>query len=442
MSILFKFGFFHTQRFQSVFTMILFGLTTSSIITSTTIDVFHLPNHFNSMILEVLSCTMLGLLFWYPLPDRKKGQRDPLNIYQTLFNSFQFSKRSKFSKVLFLLTLVPWECLGVYSGLEFFYHFSFLKVLIMGRFLFATLNHPMSPWSIKGPVITSMVVLAIHGISFGWLIIEGYQDEWVTAYNKAFYWSMTTLTTIGYGDITPTSNISRVYTTFIMVIGVGVYGIIFGNISRMLLNADRHKEAKKEKINDISAFLKHYEIPNRLKKEVFSYYHSMFSRHLSDKDNTIIGELPSVLQDELKLYMKVRLIKELSIFQDTKLNCLRLIATLLETRSYSPGQTIIKKGDVGEEMFIIAHGEVDVIVEGNIVASILEGQFFGEIALVQNVTRTADVHSKSYCELYTLKKDDFHEIIQKFPELEKRFQKQYQKRSSDQKKSASLKKVS
>ncbi len=442
MSFLARFGFFHSQRFQFVFTLTLFGITTASVITSTTISVFKIPNHSFSLPLEFFSCLLLGMLFWYPLPDRKKGQRDPLNLFQTFFAGFLFKKRSPFSKVLFISTLIPWESLAYFTDLNFFNHLSFLKIIILVRFLFQTLNHPMSTWSIKAPVIASMVILAIHGISYGWLTIEGYQDEWITAYNKAFYWSMTTLTTIGYGDITPTTNLSRVYTTFIMVIGVGVYGIIFGNISRILLNADRHKEAKKEKINDITAFLKHYEIPNRLKKEVFSYYHSMFSRHLSDKDNIIIGELPTVLQDELKLYMKVKLIKELSIFNDVRLDCLRLIANLLETQSYSPGQTIIKKGDPGEEMFIIAHGEVDVIVEGNVVATIMEGQFFGEIALVQNVTRTADVHSKSYCELYTLRKDDYLNIIEKFPELEQKFQKQYQKRSSDKKNASNIKKAS
>ncbi|MCB9092803.1 MAG: cyclic nucleotide-binding domain-containing protein [Halobacteriovoraceae bacterium] len=332
------------------------------------------------------------------------------------------------------MSLIPWEAI-YFIGDSFFPFWIRLLVLVRVVKIFSSFkrvySNPLSPFILKASMVLSIVMIALHTIASSWIMVEGYSEDWYTAYNKAFYWTITTLTTIGYGDITPTTNFSRLFTTAIMIIGVGTYGVIFGNISRLILQADRHKEAKREKFNDLSLFLQHYDIPQSIRREVYNYYQNLMQTRLSDKDNRIISELPVVLQEDLKLYMKIKLIRGLHIFQDSKIGCLKMISKSLNSKSFSPGQAIINKGEKGQEMFIVAHGEVEVLVEGNVVATTQEGQFFGEIALIQNVTRTADVRAKSYCELYTLEKEDFYTIVAKYPELKEKFQKQYQKRSED-----------
>jgi voltage-gated potassium channel len=375
---------------------------------------------------DLLSSLSLLILSFKKFDLQNKPEH--FSLFGVLAKSFQWpNKPDQFGLKFFsILSFVPWTWLILIYPENTISLLSTLRVLFLGRLLLNFFRSTTNHKGLKFLTTGCITLLAVHTLTCGWLIIEGFSDDNLTAYNKAFYWSMTTLTTIGYGDITPSNNISRMFTVVVMVIGVGVYGIIFGNISRVLLNADRHREAKKEKIDDISAFLRHYEIPKKLKREVCSYYDNIFSRHLSDKDNRIIGELPSALQEELKIYMKVKLIKELCVFEKLKISCLRKIAEALETKSYSPGQIIISEGEIGEEMFIIAHGEVQVESGGRVLANMLEGQFFGEIALVEDVTRRADVVSKSYCELYTLEKSNFINIVNEFPELELRFKKDYQ----------------
>lgn len=81
-------------------------------------------------------------------------------------------------------------------------------------------------------------------------------------------------------------------------------------------------------------------------------------------------------------------------------------------------------------MFIIAHGEVDIIIgDAKRVASLKSGQLFAEAALLQETTRNADVRASSYCDLYKLNKTDFLTIIQKYPELLRNMQSKLDLRS-------------
>jgi voltage-gated potassium channel len=365
------------------------------------------------------------------------------NSFYALFrNNFQQQQKTTYAPFHIIvdgLSLVPWQLISLflpqaYWGLR---AFDAIKVLKIPYFIKNNNGNPLAPASVKSVITIFTIFTCIHGIAYGWMLIGGVEvKDWITSYNKSIYWAITTLTTIGYGDITPTTNIGRVYTMVIMIIGVGTYGFIIGNVSRFILNADKNKEAKREKLNDISLFMTHYGIPQTLQRQVFLYYNNLFEKRLSDKDAQLISELPQALQNDINLYMKIKLIRNLHVFSDSSIACLKLISRALELKSYSPGEYIIHKGDEGHEMFIINHGEVEVIVDDNTVATFTDGQFFGEIALLQNVTRTADVKSKTYTELYTLNKEDFVEVTEKFPKLKKKFESQYLKRESDQKKAS------
>lgn len=275
------------------------------------------------------------------------------------------------------------------------------------------------PKFIRMQIIIVTALIAIHWISCGWILLQPIPTEdFVTHYNKAFYWAVTTLTTIGYGDITPKSNFARLYTMVIMLLGVGVYGLIIGNISRVFADSARHKEKTREKITDLSLFMKHYHIPDRLQGSVFGYYQHMLSKRLSDNDNQIISELPQALKDELQIYMNMKLIRSLAVFKNVTQTCLKKVAGALEMRSFAPGQSVIRIGEMGDEMYIISHGKLEVISsEGKIIATIGEGQFFGEIALLEERSRNADVRAVTYCDLYKLSKKDFIEIIKSHEDL-------------------------
>ena len=266
--------------------------------------------------------------------------------------------------------------------------------------------------------VSSMIV--VHWFSCFWIMFHPIAPNMdrTTYYIECFYWTVTTLTTVGYGDITPKTNAARIYTMFVMFIGVGVYGFVIGNISRIFAESARYKEQGREKYSELNAFMKYYHIPSKLQSAVFNYYGHLYNKRLSDNDTQIIAELPHALKQELQVFMNMKLIRNLPIFQFCSIACLREVSSCLEQKFYSPGDTIISIGELGDEMFVIGHGMVDVITEeGKTVAQLHEGQFFGEAALIQETTRNANIRANTYTDLYRLSKGDFVNIIRHYPEL-------------------------
>ncbi|MBT3585383.1 MAG: cyclic nucleotide-binding domain-containing protein [Halobacteriovoraceae bacterium] len=295
-------------------------------------------------------------------------------------------------------------------------------------------NMTVVPRWVKFQMILILSLIGIHWIACGWIILNPPGADIIirSYYIKTLYWVVTTLTTVGYGDITPSDDVGRLFTMVIMIMGVGLYGLIIGNISRIFMESDRHKELSREKMQDLHLFMGHYNIPERLQSACFNYYNYVFQKRLSDNDTKIIGDLPHALQNELQTYMNMKLIQTVPVFKYCSHACLKAIAASLEQMYFSPGQNIINIGEDGQEMFIIGHGVVEVILkDGNIVASLHEGQFFGEAALLKQTTRNANVRAQTYCDLYKLKKEDFLHIIEKYPELLESMQKVTKKRSSD-----------
>jgi glucose-6-phosphate 1-dehydrogenase len=83
----------------------------------------------------------------------------------------------------------------------------------------------------------------------------------------------------------------------------------------------------------------------------------------------------------------------------------------------SAGETIITRGEVGSEMYIICRGEVEVQAEGGQTFTLKEGDVFGEIALLLSQARTATVKAKKLCDLFVLDRADFCRILREHPQF-------------------------
>ncbi|KAI0009950.1 camp-dependent protein kinase regulatory subunit [Xylariaceae sp. FL0662B] len=87
------------------------------------------------------------------------------------------------------------------------------------------------------------------------------------------------------------------------------------------------------------------------------------------------------------------------------------IADALETKKFPAGHTIIKQGDIGTSFFLLESGEADAYKDGEPVKHYKKGDFFGELALLNDAPRAADVISTTEVKVATLGKSAFARLL-------------------------------
>jgi CPA1 family monovalent cation:H+ antiporter len=140
----------------------------------------------------------------------------------------------------------------------------------------------------------------------------------------------------------------------------------------------------------------------RLLKLRVGDFHQLLAAHpdLRDSINRVAGER----LDPKALVAKLPLFARLSSDQIAN------IAKRLKPELVAPGEQVVSKGETGDAMYFIATGLIEVIVEPAPVR-LCSGDFFGEVALLTQAPRNADVRAITYSQLLKLQVRDFHQLL-------------------------------
>jgi voltage-gated potassium channel len=310
-----------------------------------------------------------------------------------------------------------------------------LKLIHSGTTLYRIGGTRVNPAILRLVLLVFWILLVAHMVSCGWILISGNPDslESVPLYIRAFYWTITTLTTIGYGDITPTGPEQTVFVIFIELLGAAMYGMIIGNIANLIANIDVAKTQYREKLDKINAFLNYRNIPHDLQRKINNYYNYLWESRRGYEEAAVIEDLPVALKSTVALQINREIIEKVPLFQTAGEDLIREIVLNLTPVVFTPGDTIVTAGEVGYQMYFISQGSVDVLSadEQTVYATLTAGQFFGEIALLLSMPRTATIRAREYCDLYRLDKDNFDQVIQRYPDFAERINELAEKRQAE-----------
>jgi MFS family permease len=104
---------------------------------------------------------------------------------------------------------------------------------------------------------------------------------------------------------------------------------------------------------------------------------------------------------------ELRILGAIPIFSPLPGASLEQVAQRLVPLRHDPGTVIVRKGEAGDRFYVIAEGDVEVSEDGRVISELGPGSYFGEIALMRDVPRTATVTAKTPVVLYALDRDDF-----------------------------------
>jgi voltage-gated potassium channel len=275
-------------------------------------------------------------------------------------------------------------------------------------------------YNVLGLVIFSYwLCLSVHWIACGWTALHSYTGEGETVYLDALYWTLSTLTTVGYGDVTPVNNAQKFYAMGVMIVGIGVYGFIVANLANLFANIDPARRGYSRSMERLSSFMYYRNIPQPLQQRIREYYEYVWEKRLDYDESAILSTLPPGLAVEVSMYLKRDIIERVPLFGGASDAFIREIALQLQPLVVTPGDIIVRRGDRGTNMYFISRGTVEILGsdDQSVIATLGDGDFFGEISLFLNQPRTASARAVDYCDLYQLDREVFDRVLAHFPEI-------------------------
>lgn len=160
-------------------------------------------------------------------------------------------------------------------------------------------------------------------------------------------------------------------------------------------------------------------LPADLRRRIFSYHEYLELYQNDSMISALMRSLNAPLQLELRLCIYFSLIVRAQFFHDSTCAAIMRIVMVLEDQYYSPGDYLIRLGEVGHEMFFVIHGQAEALVGDptlNVVVRYQDGSYFGEVALLTRCPRKAWVRAVTFLVVAVLDKERFDGIAIDHPD--------------------------
>ena len=216
-------------------------------------------------------------------------------------------------------------------------------------------------------VISILLVVS----TFIYFLESSVQPDVFGSIPSTMWWGIATLTTVGYGDVVPMTDLGKLLASFTMLVGIGMFAL-----PAAILASAYYEEIQKKN------FLVSFEA---------------------------IASVP--------------------LFQELPIGAVGKINEKLQAVLVSEHETIFSKGEKADSMFIIEYGKVKVEIDNPVY--LVAGDYFGEMGLLGNAPRNATITAADDTKLLELTKSDLEELSEEHPKLFEELELSVSKRSSN-----------
>ncbi|KAJ7407045.1 hypothetical protein WISP_129430 [Willisornis vidua] len=189
-----------------------------------------------------------------------------------------------------------------------------------------------------------------------------------SVYISSLYFTMTSLTSVGFGNIAPTTDGEKIFAVAMMMIGSLLYATIFGNVTtifqQMYANTNRYHEM----LNSVRDFLKLYQVPKGLSERVMDYIVSTWSMSRGIDTEKVLQICPKDMRADICVHLNRKVFKEHPAFRLASDGCLRALAMEFQTVHCAPGDLIYHAGESVDSLCFVVSGSLEVIQDDEVVA--------------------------------------------------------------------------
>uniref|UniRef100_A0A2C9UCU1 Potassium channel n=1 Tax=Manihot esculenta TaxID=3983 RepID=A0A2C9UCU1_MANES len=243
------------------------------------------------------------------------------------------------------------------------------------------------------------------------------QHSLSTRYVTSLYWSITTLTTTGYGDLHAVNEREMIFTMFYMMFDLGLTSYLIGNMTNLVVHATSRTRKFRDTIQAASSFAQRNQLPVRLQDQMLAHLSLKYrtdSEGLHQQET--IDSLPKAIRSSIANYLFYNFVNEVYLFKGVSNDLLFQLVAEMKAEYFPPKEDVILQNEAPTDMYILITGAVELIVPRGpteqVVGEAKTGDVVGEIGLLCYRPQMFTVRTKRLSQLLRLNRTAFLNIVQ------------------------------
>ncbi|KAK9111658.1 hypothetical protein Scep_019177 [Stephania cephalantha] len=234
-------------------------------------------------------------------------------------------------------------------------------------------------------------------------------------YISALYWSITTMTTVGYGDLHAVNTREMIFNIFYMLFNLGLTAYLIGNMTNLVVEGTRRTMEFRNSIQAASNFVSRNHLPPRLKEQILAYMILRF-RAESLNQQQLIEQLPKSICKGICEHLFLPTVNRVYLFKDVSKEILLILVSKIKAEYIPPREDVIMQNEAPDDVYIVVSGEVEIIhcetEKEQTMGTLITGDIFGEVGALCSRPQSFTYRTKALSQLLRLKRCDLIEIMQ------------------------------
>eukprot|EP00232_Nephroselmis_pyriformis_P003512 CAMPEP_0182906042 /NCGR_PEP_ID=MMETSP0034_2-20130328/33430_1 /TAXON_ID=156128 /ORGANISM="Nephroselmis pyriformis, Strain CCMP717" /LENGTH=656 /DNA_ID=CAMNT_0025041611 /DNA_START=421 /DNA_END=2388 /DNA_ORIENTATION=+ len=172
-----------------------------------------------------------------------------------------------------------------------------------------------------------------------------------TLYITSYYWAAATLSTLGYGDVVPQSNLERIYATVCALFGATVYAYVIGAVCSIVAAMSEKDTAFYNQMDALNQFMAEKNLSPHLRVKLRDFFRFLrYNAPLLDRQDLLLRMSPK-LRGDVTLQVNSKWIYKVPVFQNCSEEFVVALSMSLHPETYSQGEDIVRPGWQADKMF-------------------------------------------------------------------------------------------
>ncbi|KAF8035929.1 hypothetical protein BT93_C1835 [Corymbia citriodora subsp. variegata] len=236
-------------------------------------------------------------------------------------------------------------------------------------------------------------------------------------YVTSIYWSITTLTTTGYGDLHPVNSREMIFDIFYMFFNLGLTAYLIGNMTNLVVHGTSRTRRFRDTIQSASNFAQRNQLPIRLQDQMLAH---ISLRYRTDSEGLqqqeFLEALPKAIRSSISHFLFYSLVDQVYLFRGVSNDLLFQLVSEMKAEYFPPKEDVILQNEAPTDFYILVTGAVDLIVQRNgieqVVGEAKKGDVCGEVGVLCYRPQLFTVRTKRLSQLLRLNRTSFLNIVQ------------------------------